>query len=225
MKRVKFLFSVVVFLILVSVSIAFAMSEVTGKVVGISDGDTITVLTPEKQQLKIRLAGVDTPESKQAFGMKAKQFTSDMVFGKQVRVIEHTKDRYGRTVAFVYAGNQFLNEELVKSGFAWVYNQYCNYDVCQAWQGFQESARSQKIGLWADQNPEAPWDFRKNKRAGQSETVSSDAVGGAFHGNSSSHVFHAPGCKHFNCKNCTVVFNSREEAIQAGYRPHKECTQ
>jgi len=218
MKRVKFLFSLI-FCLLVSVSIAFSMSEFTGKVVGISDGDTIKVMKGN-EQIKIRLAGVDTPESSQAFGNKAKQFTADMVFGKQVRVVEHTKDRYGRTVGFVYADDKFLNEELVKAGFAWVYNQYCNYDICPKWNQYQAQAKNNKIGLWADETPTAPWDFRRNKRAGKSQTISTD---GSFHGNKKSHVFHAPGCKHYNCKNCTEIFSSQDEASKAGYRPHKQC--
>ena len=90
-----------------------------GKVVGVSDGDTITVMHDGKGE-KIRLYGIDTPENKQAFGKKAKQFTSDMVAGKVVEVKPVTTDRYGRTVGLVYINGKCLSEELVMAGYAWV---------------------------------------------------------------------------------------------------------
>jgi len=90
---------------------------IKGKVVGISDGATITVLRDTKQY-KIRLYGIDTPEKKQDFGQKAKQFTSDLVYRQKVTVIPKDKDRYGRTVGLVYIDNKCLNEELIINGLA-----------------------------------------------------------------------------------------------------------
>ena len=95
----------------------------TGKVVGVSDGDTITVMHHGKGE-KIRLYGIDCPEKRQAFGKRAKQFTSGMVFGKNVEVRPVTIDRYGRTIAWVYVNGTCLNEELLKAGFAWHYKRY-----------------------------------------------------------------------------------------------------
>ena len=104
----------------------------SGKVVGVADGDTITVLR-DREQVRIRLYGIDTPERGQAFGKKAKQFTSDMVYGKVVEVKVMATDRYGRTVAMIYADKTLLNEELVKAGLAWVYWQYCHHPICESW--------------------------------------------------------------------------------------------
>ena len=104
----------------------------SGKVVKVADGDSITVLR-NKTQVKIRPYGIDCPERGQAFGKKAKQFTSKMVYGKVVEVEVMDTDRYGRTVALVAVNKQILNEELLKAGYAWVYYQYCHEIICHAW--------------------------------------------------------------------------------------------
>ena len=130
-----------------------------GMVVGISDGDTITVLHEGKGE-KIRLYGIDTPEKGQAFGNKAKQSTSQMVYGKTVEVENKDIDRYGRTVALIYVDGQSLNEALVKNGFAWVYRKYCKETFCEDWLNYEIIARYGKIGLWNEPNPIPPWEFR-----------------------------------------------------------------
>ncbi|GAB3201387.1 endonuclease YncB(thermonuclease family) [Pontibacter aydingkolensis] len=139
------------------------------KVVGVKDGDTIVLLV-NGEEVTVRLYGVDTPEKNQAFGQRAKQFTSDMVFGKQVRLIVNNKDRYGRTVGtIILPDGRSLNEELVKNGFAWHYKAYSK-DVNLA--NAEADARRFKRGLWADPDPVAPWDFRKNKTSNTSATSS-----------------------------------------------------
>ena len=95
-----------------------------GKVIKIADGDTLTLLTPSNQQVKIRLAGVDTPERKQPFGNKAKQALSNLAFQKQALVEIAAKDRYGRTIGVVFVDGLNVNAELVKQGMAWVYRKY-----------------------------------------------------------------------------------------------------
>jgi len=139
-----------------------AIEDFSGKVVGVSDGDTITVLhdrTPEK----IRLHGIDCPEAKQAFGTKAKQFTSKQVFGQVVTIRVKDKDRYGRTVGeVVLSDGRVLNHELVKAGFAWHYVKYARDDKTLA--ALEREAREHKRGLWADPVPVAPWAFRKNPK-------------------------------------------------------------
>lgn len=101
--------------------------EYNGKVVGISDGDTLTLLVPDGasyRQIKVRLAEIDTPESAQPYGTRAKQALSDLVFNKQARVVVQDVDRYGRTVGRVYVGNIDVNAEMIRQGAAWVYRQY-----------------------------------------------------------------------------------------------------
>jgi endonuclease YncB( thermonuclease family) len=133
-------------------------------VVGIADGDTITVLREGKQQVKIRLYGIDCPERGQAFSRKAKQFISEMVFGKEVEVEPVDVDRYGRLVALVTISESLVNEELVNAGFAWVYTRYCDRPICERWKVLENEAREAKRGLWADPNPLPPWEFRRQER-------------------------------------------------------------
>ena len=214
-----------IFFYLISVLILPSLSWAwQGKVVGISDGDTITVLHNNKGE-KVRLYGIDTPEKRQDFGNKAKQFTSNMVFGKTVEVEPVTKDRYGRTVGLVYINDQCLNEELVRAGFAWVYIQYCKKAICADWGRIEAAAKANKTGLWSHSNPIPPWEFRHGKSRGSRTDHTKQAANQSlvYHGNVESKMFHAPGCRYYNCKNCTEVFNSRGEAISLGYRPCKLC--
>lgn len=135
----------------------------TGQVVAVTDGDTIKVLQGGRET-KIRLYGVDTPEKKQAFGQKAKDFTASIVAGKTVNVEPVDQDRYGRTVGIVTMAGRSLNEELVKNGFAWVYRQYCRRGECSDWLAEESQARAARIGLWADPEPMPPWEWRKERR-------------------------------------------------------------
>ena len=128
---------------------------------GVTDGDTLTLRT-ENETLKVRLSGIDTPERGQPFGTKAKPALSDMVFGQSVTIESSGKDRYGRTLGTVFLqskGN--VNAELIRMGMAWHYRQYSQ---SPALQGFEDYARENKIGLWAEPNPIPPWEWRRGKR-------------------------------------------------------------
>jgi endonuclease YncB( thermonuclease family) len=133
-----------------------ARGEFTGNVVGVHDGDTITVLHNGRGE-KIRLYGIDCPELAQPWGRRAKEFASDAVFDKTVTVRVMDTDRYGRTVGEVYYDGKNLNQELVQAGLAWAYVHFT-----EKYAGDEEIAREQHRGLWADPSPEAPWDFRRN---------------------------------------------------------------
>jgi len=154
-----------------AVGIAFAMTahasqRIEGRVVGVSDGDTITLLTAEKQQVKVRLAEIDAPEKAQAFGNKSKQSLSDLCFGKQAVLSVQATDRFGRTIARVACSGVDANAEQVRRGFAWVYDKYVKD---QSIYGVQEEARTSSRGLWSDSAPIPPWEFRraaKQKRGG-----------------------------------------------------------
>lgn len=151
-----------IFVCLFTLFASVAMSQTKGKVVAVADGDTFTLLTDDKKQVKVRLHGIDCPEKKQAFGERAKQFTSSLVFQKKVTVKVKSKDRYKRTVGIVYVDGKCLNEELLKNGYAWHYRQY---DKNPEWKRMETEARAAKLGLWQDKNPQAPWEFRKSKKA------------------------------------------------------------
>ncbi len=139
-------------------------AEYTGKVVGISDGDTLTLLVPDGasfKQIKVRLGEIDTPERKQPYGTRAQQTLSELAFNQQARVVVQDTDRYGRTVGRVYVGSVDVNAELVKQGAAWAYRQYLKDQSLLA---LEAEAKAAKRGLWG--LPEAercpPWDWRKN---------------------------------------------------------------
>ena len=107
-------------------SLAVQADTLEGNVVKIADGDTLTLLTSSNEQVKMRLAGIDTPEKKQPFGNKAKQALANLAFQKQALIEVEVKDRYGRTVGVVFVDGLNVNAELVKQGMAWVYRKYTN---------------------------------------------------------------------------------------------------
>jgi endonuclease YncB( thermonuclease family) len=174
----------------------------TGKVISIADGDTLTVLTANKQQIKVRLSGIDTPEKAQAYGTKAKQALSTKVYGKVVEVKDHGKDRYGRTIGDIYLGKRWINLEMVQEGWAWHYKAYSKDErIAQA----EQKARTARKGLWAEANPTPPWDFRSAQRSGSSSAGSSsgasekqiDDATMSYWLNTSSNVRHNSGCRYY----------------------------
>jgi endonuclease YncB( thermonuclease family) len=138
------------------------MAQLKGKVVAIADGDTFTLLTAEKKQVKVRLHGIDCPEKNQEFGTRARQFTSALIFGKFVTVQLKKPDRYGRTVGIVrLQDGRILNELLLQAGLAWHFRQY---DKSPVWAAMAVEAKRKKLGLWSMPNPEEPSVFRKSKK-------------------------------------------------------------
>lgn len=194
----------------------------TGKCVSVSDGDTIGVMYFGKEE-KIRLYGIDCPANGQDFGNRAKQFTASLVFGREVDISDKETDKYGRTVGFVYVKNKCVNEEIIKNGYAWVYRKYCNDEICDKWRRLEENARNQKSGLWERTDCIPPWEYRHNGFSRKQNIANNSLLLTPYHGNTKSHVFHSSSCKHYNCKNCTVNFKSREDALTAGYRPCRIC--
>jgi micrococcal nuclease len=136
-------------------------TELSGKVVGITDGDTFTLLLVDNSTVRIRLHGIDTPEKGQPFGENAKQYTSNLIFNKQVKVNQTDTDRYGRIVGIVTnPENINVNEALLKAGMAWHYKRY---DTNPNWAKMEELAKASKIGLWKDSAPIPPWEWRNLK--------------------------------------------------------------
>ena len=142
-------------------SLAVQADTLEGNVVKIADGDTLTLLTSSNEQVKIRLAGIDTPEKKQPFGNKAKQALANLAFQKQALVEVETKDRYGRTVGVVFVDGLNVNAELVKQGMAWVYRKYTDDERLYT---LESEAKQAKRGLWLDENPIPPWEWRRGRR-------------------------------------------------------------
>jgi endonuclease YncB( thermonuclease family) len=148
-----------IFFVFLSASSLYSQKSFWGKVIGIKDGDTVVVLDSLNYQTTLRLAEVDCPEKSQAFGTKAKQFTSDEIYLKQIKYIVTDIDRYGRSIAKIYYdNNKYLSEEIIRNGFGW---QYKKYSTSKLLAKLEEEARKNKRGLWIDPNPIYPSDWRR----------------------------------------------------------------
>lgn len=140
---------------------ARAAAGFAGKVVGVHDGDTFTILHEGKAE-KVRVNGIDCPELGQPFGKNAKQYASGLIFGRVVTVTVFGRDRYGRTIGdALLADGRTLSREMVRAGLAWQYRQYSKDKDLAA---LEAEARTSKRGLWADARPVAPWNWRRAAR-------------------------------------------------------------
>jgi endonuclease YncB( thermonuclease family) len=131
-----------------------------GKVVRVSDGDTLTLLV-DRKQIKVRLLEIDAPESKQAFGQRARQSLGDLCAGQEAIVRSSGRDRYGRVLGRVDCRGMDANAEQVRRGMAWVYDRYVTDRSLYA---LQNEARTAQLGLWADKAPTAPWLWRSQHK-------------------------------------------------------------
>ena len=136
--------------------------EYSVKVVGVSDGDTCIGLTADNLQVKCRIYGIDAPEKNQAFGNRSKQTLSDLIFGQQVKIIIQGR-HYERAIAWVYTYNgKDISAEMIRAGMAWHYKKY---NDSEKYDELENEARQNRVGLWQDNAPIPPWNFRKtNKR-------------------------------------------------------------
>jgi len=147
--------------ILVALAASVHAADFTGKVVGVTDGDTLSVLHNGRGE-RVRLHGIDCPEKRQAFGQLAKRFTSTLVYGKDVTVTVYGHDKRGRTIGEVtLLHGSVLNHELVKAGLAWWFRLYAPVDPVL--EELEKEAREAKRGLWADPHPVPPWEWRQRR--------------------------------------------------------------
>jgi endonuclease YncB( thermonuclease family) len=149
-------------LVLLLLTSAPAWAEtLTGRVVAVADGDTLTVLVEGNRQVRVRLYGIDAPESRQPWGTRARQALAELAHRQVVRVEVRDVDHYGRTVGRIYAGPVDVNAELVRRGLAWVYTRY-NRDADLP--PLEAEARAARRGLWRDPAPVPPWRWRREQR-------------------------------------------------------------
>jgi endonuclease YncB( thermonuclease family) len=153
--------------ILLLISLGLNAATLQGRVVGVADGDTITVLDASNTKHKIRLQGIDAPEKVQAFGQRSKQSLSDLVYNKQVTVDFQKKDKYGRTLGKVLLNGTDICLEQIKLGMAWHYKQYASDQPKEDRALYAQSeldAKSKLTGLWSDKSPTPPWQFRRQQK-------------------------------------------------------------
>lgn len=154
-------------LLLVSVTAAQARPPLNGYVFWVHDGDTVDVLTSDLSTVRVRLYGVDCPESDQLHGLAATLFVVWEAWLRKVEVRVMDRDRYGRSVGWVNVdpGRKSLNHMLVEQGHAWVYKQYCRARECAVLLRAEDAARQARLGLWQDPRPMPPWEWRRLKRS------------------------------------------------------------
>lgn len=198
-------------LVVLAAMASAAAETLTGRVVGVYDGDTVTVLVDGNTQVKVRLHGVDCPERGQAFGNRAKQFTSELCFGQTVTVHASDTDKYGRTIGEVIApGGTNVNVALVENGLGWWYEKYAPGDA--RFRDAQQKARAAKRGLWSDPGATPPWEYRDrgkesgDARGGQATAASSNApdspeADGGYWLTRSSNKRHNSRCEHYKKTN------------------------
>lgn len=159
--------SALLLLALLSTSALGDLTRYEAKVIGVSDGDTITVLDANKEQHKIRLQGIDAPEKSQAFGQASRHYLSQLVFSKRVTIEFEKIDRYERQVGKVLVDGTDANLAQVSNGMAWHYKKYEGEQSPEdrnEYSAAEQKARSMGRGLWIEDNPVPPWEFRKAKR-------------------------------------------------------------
>ncbi|HKQ53241.1 MAG TPA: thermonuclease family protein, partial [Pyrinomonadaceae bacterium] len=198
---------------------------IEGKVVRVSDGDTITVLDADNKQHRIRFQGIDAPESKQAYGQASKENLSKMVFGKQVTVTWDKVDKYRRTVGKVLLDGRDINIEQIKAGYAWHYKKYAEEQPAEdrvTYAQAEQEARAAKRGLWQDANPTPPGEWRAEAKA---ERWGPPPPEGTVIGNKNSKKYHRPDCPGYRdmAERNRVFFKSVEEAEAAGYKRAGNC--
>jgi endonuclease YncB( thermonuclease family) len=171
-------------LCLISLSIFAACARetansVSGKVVKIADGDTITILDAQNVQHKVRLQGIDAPERRQAFGQVSRENLGSLVFGKQVKVDYEKLDQYGRLVGKVWIDGNDECLEQIKAGLAWHYKEYAREQSAadrQRYADAEQDARLKKRGLWQDLDPTPPWDFRHHATGSRADSDLADEI-------------------------------------------------
>ena len=165
-----------------------------GRVVSIADGDTFTLLTADNEQIKIRLAEIDAPESGQPYGNKSRQALSGLIFGNDVRVAVQTKDRYGRTVGRPYVGDLDICAEMVGIGAAWAYRQYLRD---QSLLTLESEARAEKRGLWglSEAQNVPPWEWRRNGGLPVPDTDGCQIKGNI--NSKGDRIYHVPGSRSY----------------------------
>jgi micrococcal nuclease len=170
---------------------------------------------PARTLARIRLWGIDAPETGQDFGSRAKQAASALAFGKQVIIRARDTDRYGRTVAeVILPDGRLMSREMIKQGMSWWLRRYASHDAGLV--RLEAEAKAARIGLWSQPNPVPPWEWRRGEGVPQTAGVV---------GNRRSHVYNKPACRGAaaTAEKNRVTFASEAEAEKAGYRKARDC--
>lgn len=214
---------------------AYLPNHYTGKVMSITDGDTIDVaLAPSGMIQAVRLEGIDAPEHDQVFGAQSTQHLSEILSGKPVTLECENERSYGRLICKVLLPDgEDVDLDQLKAGMAWDYRQYQDEQTRTdraAYSAAECTAMKAKVGLWSQPNPIQPQDFRHGTHSpllldANGCRTSSEPTSGPVVGNARSHIFEWPGCPYYSsiAPDNRVPFPSPQAAEQAGYRPAHNC--
>ncbi len=221
------------FLVVAVLATPLRAETLAGKVVGVTDGDTITVLLSTNQQRDIRLAGIDAPEHGQAFSIESTKHLSELVSGKSVSLDCGNEQSYGRLVCRVLLpSGEDTDLDQVKAGLAWHYKQYQDTQTSEDQSRYgaaEDAAREAHLGLWSDPHPIQPWDFRHRTQTRLCFDPPEHRIlctyDGPVRGNQRSHIYHWPGCPNYDdiAEYNRVEFPNRQTAEAAGYRAARNC--
>ena len=195
------------------------------RVIAVIDGDTVDAIPAgEKRAIRLRIEGIDTPERGEPFSQQARNFTRGLLFDQTVRAEGRDVDRYGRLVARVRVAGRDTSVEILRAGLACHYTAFSSDAVLAR---AEADARAAGRGFWARDaaKPRCVKATQAGARPASNAAPGAPRAGGAFHGNTESHLYHASYCRNFNCRSCTRVFVSEDEARKAGYRPAGDCLQ
>jgi len=214
--------------VLLALACTVNAETITGLVVGIADGDTVTILDAEKKQHKIRLGGIDAPESAQAFGQSSKKNLSNMVFNRQVEADCVKRDKYRRLVCKILINGNDANLEQVRSGLAWHYKQYQGdqpFADRAVYAEAESAARILRVGLWTDANATPPWDYRRGGDLVAATAASDNTAKGAPQGSgggpvkmSKSGICHAPGSTYYGRTQNYTPYPTLDACLKSGGR-------
>lgn len=209
-------------------------SSLGGEVVAVIDGDTIEIRDQQERRLRIQLQAVDAPEPQQAFASISQQNLIRLLLHKTVSIEGQRRDPFGRIVGKVFSGNSDIGLEQIKAGLAWHYTEFADQQSETdrlAYTQAEQSARSQKLGLWADKATIAPWLFRHQsstrrlKPSNQSLAPITQEHEGEIRGNRRSGIYHWPGCPNYDdiSLHNRVIFQTVLQAESAGFRAARNC--
>jgi endonuclease YncB( thermonuclease family) len=196
--------------------------DLIGKAIQIADGDTFTLLTPDRERIQIRLAEIDAPEAGQPYGNRARQALSEALKGQDVRVVVQTQDRYGRTVGRPYVGDTDICAEMVSTGNAWVYREYL---IERRLLELEEEARTAGRGLWGitEAKNTPPWEWRR--QGGEIRSSNGCTIKGNIN-SKGQRIYHVPGSSTYGATRINLErgerwFCSEDEARAAGWRANR----
>ena len=169
-----------------------ARADITGKAVRVFDGDTLEIMDSQSNSYRVRLQGIDAPERGQPFSSKSRKALSDLVFGKEIKVVTEGMDKFERFLGQVYVQDKWINREMLRMGMAWHYK-YFNKDPRLAHS--EIFARHSRLGLWSEPNPTAPWVFRRSQAKDMNPEKDREPT--EYWLNSSTGVRHNKTCRHF----------------------------